>query len=144
MGKPKQSTFLDFMKDFKYINKPLNQFLTCYFMVAHPGSTLDNCKELVSFIKKNMNFSPQQVQVFTPTPSTFSTMMYYTKQDIDGNDIFVEKDRNARMKQKLEIIQLNSPKINNIDSRKFNYSKRTNLKYSNNNNYSNNKFRKKH
>ena len=144
MGKPKQSTFLDFMKDFKHINKPLNQFLTCYFMVAHPGCTLDNCKELVEFIKKNMAFSPEQVQVFTPTPSTFSTMMYYTKQDIDGNDIFVEKDRNARMKQKLEIIQLNSPKINNIDSRKFNYSKRTNLKYSNNNNYSNNKFRKKH
>ena len=77
-------------------------------------------------------------------PSTFSTMMYYTKQDIDGNDIFVEKDRNARMKQKLEIIQPNNKKINNIDSRKFNYSKRTNLKYSNNNKYSNNKFRIKY
>ena len=31
--------------------------------------------------------------------------MYYTEQDLLGKDIFVEKDRNARMKQKLVITQ---------------------------------------
>ena len=66
-------------------------------------------------------------------------MMYYTKQDIDGNDIFIEKDRNARMKQKLEIIQSNSKKLNNIDGRRIKYSIRKNFKCSNNN-----KFRKKY
>ncbi len=105
MGKPKQTTFLDFMNDFEYINKPLNQFLTCYFMVDHPGCSLLETKELLSFIKQNLKFTPEQVQVFTPTPSTFSTMFYYTEQDIDGKDIFVEKDRNARMKQKLTVTQ---------------------------------------
>ena len=105
MGKPKQNTFLYFMNDFEYINKPLNQFLTCYFMVDHPGCSLNDMKELLSFIKNNLRFSPEQVQVFTPTPSTFSTLFYYTEQDINGKDIFVEKDRNARMKQKLTITQ---------------------------------------
>jgi len=142
MGKPKQSTFLDFMNDFEYINKPLNQFLTCYFMVAHPGCSLDNCKELVTFIKKNMDFSPEQVQVFTPTPSTVSTMMYYTEQDINGNDIFVEKDRNGRMKQKLEITQSNNRNPNNRNSRRFNHSRRNNFRHSNNNKHFGNKFRK--
>ncbi|MBQ3835369.1 MAG: YgiQ family radical SAM protein, partial [Elusimicrobia bacterium] len=105
MGKPRQNTFLDFMNDFEYINKPLNQFLTCYFMVDHPGCSLEDTKELLSFIKNNLQFTPEQVQVFTPTPSTFSTLFYYTEQDVNGNDIFVEKDRNARMKQKLTITQ---------------------------------------
>lgn len=105
MSKPKQTTFLDFMNDFEYINKPLNQFLTCYFMVDHPGCSLEDTKELLCFIKKNLRFQPEQVQVFTPTPSTYSTLMYYTQQDLQGNEIFVEKDRNARMKQKLTITQ---------------------------------------
>ena len=39
------------------------------------------------------------------TPSTYSTLMYWTQKDKQGNDIFVEKDRNARMKQKLTITQ---------------------------------------
>ena len=91
--------------DFDYINKPLNQFLTCYFMVAHPGCSLSETQDLLLFINQNLKFHPEQVQVFTPTPSTYSTMMYYTEQDINGNDIFVEKDRNERMKQKLTITQ---------------------------------------
>ena len=93
------------MNDFDYINKPLNQFLTCYFMVAHPGCSLSETEDLLLFINQNLKFHPEQVQVFTPTPSTYSTMMYYTEQDLDGNDIFVEKDRNERMKQKLTITQ---------------------------------------
>ena len=74
-------------------------------MVDHPGCSLDDTKELLSFIKKNLRFQPEQVQVFTPTPSTYSTLMYYTQQDLVGNEIFVEKDRNARMKQKLIVVQ---------------------------------------
>ena len=93
------------MKMFKQINTPLNQFLTCYFMVDHPGCSLDDTRELLYFINKNLKFTPEQVQVFTPTPSTYSTAMYWTQKDKDGNDIFVEKDRNARMKQKLTITQ---------------------------------------
>lgn len=113
MGKPKQTTFLEFKNNFERINKPLNQFLTCYFMVSHPGCSVDDSENLLLFINQNLKFSPEQVQVFTPTPSTYSTLMYYTQQDLDGKDIFVEKDRNARMKQKLIITQ---PLNNNLHS----------------------------
>jgi radical SAM superfamily enzyme YgiQ (UPF0313 family) len=85
-----------------------------------------------------MKFSPEQVQVFTPTPSTVSTMMYYTEQDIKGNTIFVEKDRNARMKQKLEITQSNNRKASNTIGKKFN-SRKNKYGYS-----KNTKFRKKY
>lgn len=105
MGKPKQNIFLEFMDEFKRINLPLNQFLTCYFMVDHPGCSIYDTEDLLLFINNNLKFRPEQVQVFTPTPSTFSTLMFYTEQDLNGNDIFVEKDRNARMKQKLIITQ---------------------------------------
>ena len=105
MGKPKQNIFLDFMNEFKKINLPLNQFLTCYFMVDHPGCSVYDTEDLLLFINHNLKFRPEQVQIFTPTPSTNATLMYYTEQDLNGNDIFVEKDRNARMKQKLIITQ---------------------------------------
>ena len=124
MGKPKQTVFLDFMNEFKRINEPLNQFLTCYFMVDHPGCSLYDMDDLLLFINQNLKFRPEQVQVFTPTPSTFSTLMYYTEQDLNGNDIFVEKDRNARMKQKLVITQTlgNSSKHQNNNRNKHGYS----------------------
>ena len=74
-------------------------------MVDHPGCSIYDTEDLLLFINNNLKFRPEQVQVFTPTPSTFSTLMFYTEQDLNGNDIFVEKDRNARMKQKLIITQ---------------------------------------
>ena len=82
-------------------------------MVAHPGCSLEDTKALLSFIKKHLKFLPEQIQVFTPAPSTYSTLMYYTEKDLQNRDIFVEKDRNARMKQKLTITQ-------NFDRRNFN------------------------
>ena len=74
-------------------------------MVDHPGCSVYDTEDLLLFINHNLKFRPEQVQIFTPTPSTNATLMYYTEQDLNGNDIFVEKDRNARMKQKLIITQ---------------------------------------
>ncbi len=50
--------------------------LSFYFMTAHPGSGMKEAEELAEKIKtlKNMN----AVQIFTPTPMTMSTCMYYT------------------------------------------------------------------
>lgn len=125
MNKPKQDSLIQFMQMFNEINKNLDQYLTCYFMVAHPGCSLEDTKALLSFIKKYLKFLPEQIQVFTPTPSTYSTLMYYTEKDLQNNDIFVEKDRNARMKQKLTITQ-------NFDRRNFDkrrFTKRDNKKH---------------
>ena len=45
-------------------------------MTAHPGSSMNEAEELRIAIKK-LKYS-EQVQIFTPTPMTVSTCMYYT------------------------------------------------------------------
>jgi len=45
-------------------------------MTAHPGSSMKEAQELADEIKKLPN--AELVQVFTPTPMTVSTCMYYT------------------------------------------------------------------
>jgi uncharacterized radical SAM protein YgiQ len=50
--------------------------LSFYFMTAHPGSSMNEAEELAKAIKKLTN--TEQVQIFTPTPMTMSTCMYYT------------------------------------------------------------------
>ncbi|HUS50328.1 MAG TPA: DUF3362 domain-containing protein, partial [Candidatus Paceibacterota bacterium] len=40
-----------------------------------------------------LKLNPEQVQIFTPTPSTYSTLMYYTERDpFTGKAIYVEKN----------------------------------------------------
>ncbi len=107
MGKPNISSVLDFRKTFNKITKKIgkNQFLTYYFIAAHPGCTIKDMKQLKDFTKKELKINPRQVQIFTPTPSTYSTLMYYTGKDpFTGSNIFVEKDFKGKEKQKKIII----------------------------------------
>ncbi len=80
MMKPAGDKFAEFLRLFarvtKKVGKP-NQKVVPYFMAAHPGTTLKEMKELMDFTKKNDCYTTQ-VQVFTPTPMTLSTAMYYT------------------------------------------------------------------
>ncbi|MDM8536405.1 YgiQ family radical SAM protein [Desulfobacterales bacterium HSG17] len=108
MGKPGAKTIMDFKRQFDKINSDLGkkQYLTCYFIAAHPGCTVDDMFKLKLFIKKILKFNPEQVQIFTPTPSTYSTLMYYTEADIkNGQSLFVEKNRNNKEKQKNIVIK---------------------------------------
>jgi radical SAM superfamily enzyme YgiQ (UPF0313 family) len=51
-------------------------------------------------VSKELRMTPEQIQVFTPTPSTLATAMYYTELDGPyGNPIFVEKDLYLKRKQ---------------------------------------------
>jgi uncharacterized radical SAM protein YgiQ len=50
--------------------------LSFYFMVGHPGNTIKEAKELADKMKNMKN--TKSVQIFTPTPMTNSTCMYYT------------------------------------------------------------------
>jgi hypothetical protein len=44
------------------------------------------------------------VQVFTPTPSTYASLMYYTEMDpFTGEKIFVEKNTERKARQKMLI-----------------------------------------
>ena len=51
-------------------------------------------------------FKPRQIQIFTPSPSTPATLMYYTGKDYDsGKPLFVEKDKRGKEKQKALILK---------------------------------------
>ena len=103
MGKSSNKEFYKFVEIFKKINKANNkkQFLTYYFIAAHPGCTEKDMKKLKSFVSKKLKLTPEQVQIFTPIPSTYSTLMYYTEMDpFTGEKIFVEKDPVKKEKQK--------------------------------------------
>jgi uncharacterized radical SAM protein YgiQ len=66
-----------FIKQFNSLKT--NKQLSFYFMTAHPGSSMKEAKELAKALKSLKN--AETVQVFTPTPMTFSTCMYYTGID---------------------------------------------------------------
>jgi len=115
MGKPSNNHLLEFKKEFDNINKKLNkkQYLTYYLIAAHPGSKNKDMYELKTFTQKDLKINPEQVQIFTPTPSTYATLMYYTELDpFTLKPIFVEKNMKGKVKQK-EIL-VNSINNNNI------------------------------
>ena len=77
--KPDFSMFYQFKKIFDRMNKQknLHQQLIPYFMSAHPACTEIDMAEL-AVVAKNLDFHPEQVQDFTPTPMTLSTEIFYT------------------------------------------------------------------
>jgi len=103
MGKPKADTLKKFVNKFYSESEKSGkkQFLTYYMIAAHPGCKNSDMENLKSFASRDLRINPEQVQIFTPTPSTYSTLMYYTGKDpFTGEDIFVEKDPQKRVKQK--------------------------------------------
>ena len=82
MGKPKNAVYMQFVKEYKEMNKKIGkeQYLVPYLMSSHPGSTLKEAVELAEYLR-DLGYMPEQVQDFYPTPSTLSTCMYYTGLD---------------------------------------------------------------
>lgn len=103
MGKPGRAALLEFKRRFDRLNRETGkrQFLTYYLIAAHPGCTEADMQRVRHFASRELNIHPEQVQVFTPTPSTYSTLMYYTERDpFTGQPIFVEKDLRRKARQK--------------------------------------------
>ncbi|MBT3312325.1 MAG: YgiQ family radical SAM protein [Desulfobacterales bacterium] len=108
MGKPPIENFLEFFHSFEKINRRVGkkQFLTCYFIAAYPGCTLKDMERLNRFSRRVLKFKPRQIQVFTPSPSTPATLMYYTEKAYDnGKPLFVAKDKRDKEKQKALILK---------------------------------------
>ena len=108
MGKPDRNCLEAFLGMFDRLNRKNRSkvFLTYYLMAAHPGCTLSDMRQLREFAIKTLRLLPEQVQIFTPTPSTFSTLMYCTdKNPFTGKKIFVEKKIDGKKKQKDIIIR---------------------------------------
>jgi uncharacterized radical SAM protein YgiQ len=71
-----------------------------YFISGHPGCTDADMIDLVAEVK-SLGIKPEQVQDFTPTPMTLSTLMYYTGFDpYSGKKVYVARNIVEKRKQK--------------------------------------------
>jgi uncharacterized radical SAM protein YgiQ len=71
-----------------------------YFISAHPGCTDADMQDLVKEVK-SLGIKPEQVQDFTPTPMTLSTLMYYTGFDpYTGKKVHVARSIEDKRRQK--------------------------------------------
>jgi uncharacterized radical SAM protein YgiQ len=71
-----------------------------YFISSHPGCSDSDMADLVSEMKR-IGIKPEQVQDFTPTPMTMSTVMYYTGFDpYSGKKVYVARNINEKRRQK--------------------------------------------
>ena len=102
MGKPGSDVLLGFKRMFDGCCERLgkDEYLTYYFIAAHPGCRNEDMITLSRFCSRELSIHPEQVQVFTPTPSTYSTAMWWCGCDIEGKPIFVERSLPRRQHQK--------------------------------------------
>lgn len=106
MGKPGTGSLLAFKRRFDGLSQSVRkqQFLTYYLIAAHPGCTDGDMLALKEFASQKLGILPEQVQIFTPTPSTYASLMYYTELDpFTREHIFVEKNTERRAYQKMII-----------------------------------------
>ena len=81
------------------------QYLTYYFIAAYPGTTSAHMQKLKSFCRTHLKIAPEQVQIFTPTPSTYATLMYWTEKDpFTRRKLWVEKDPVRKQRQKNQLL----------------------------------------
>lgn len=112
MGKPGAQSLVDFKQLFDEFNQEsgLKQFLTYYFIAAHPGCGDLEMRRLKRFTGRALRMTPEQVQIFTPTPSTYSSLMYYTGLDpFTLEPVFVEKDAARKERQKQILLERSAP-----------------------------------
>jgi uncharacterized radical SAM protein YgiQ len=103
MGKPGGDLLEQFLHMFGQARKKTRKkiFLTYYMMAAHPGCTLADMRALRTYSLDRLKILPEQVQIFTPSPSTYATLMYYVEKDpFSGKTIHVEKMVGAKQNQK--------------------------------------------
>ena len=110
MGKSSRAVYDRFVKKYNAINESLGkkQFLVPYLMSSHPGSTLKEAIELAEYLR-DLGYMPEQVQDFYPTPSTVSTVMYYTGIDPrNGEPVYVCRNPHEKAMQRA-LIQYRNP-----------------------------------
>lgn len=94
----------EFRRLFKKLNRGAERHLKYYFMVAHPGTSIKEACELARYAKKLKREGERPiegVQIFTPTPMTRSTCMYFTGKDpLTGEPVYVPRTFAEKKEQK--------------------------------------------
>ncbi|MDR3214900.1 MAG: YgiQ family radical SAM protein [Bacilli bacterium] len=115
MNKPSISYYDKFVEIYHKINQQLGlkQFVVPYLMSSHPGSRIEDAIALMNYLKK-INYKPLQVSDFMPSPSTLSTLMYYTQIDpFTNKNIYVAKSSEEKRTQQA-LLQYHLPKNQKI------------------------------
>jgi len=101
MRKPPYKTLETFVSLFNSINKRLKRKieLAPYLIVGHPGEKRADVMEIKKKLK-SLRMRSTDVQIFTPTPGTLSTAMYYAECDPSFKSIPVEKAISELMERK--------------------------------------------
>ena len=121
MRKPETDKLLNFKKRFDALGTDVKrkQYLSYYLIAAYPGCTMADMQALRKFASQELGILPEQVQVYTPTPSTYASVMYYTEKDpFTGEKLFVEKNPAGKQRQKDVITSDNPPPSSQNQRRK--------------------------
>lgn len=103
-----EGSFKEFISFFDSLH--CGKELSFYFITAHPGSGMKEAKELATVSKGLKNVS---LQVFTPTPMTVSTCMYYTGMDPSiKQKIYVPHTYHEKKEQKRVVMKMLQEEIN--------------------------------
>lgn len=94
----------EFRRLFAKVDTGRAQHLKYYFMVAHPGTSDTEARELADYLKeleRSGEKPVEGVQIFTPTPMTRSACMYHTGKDpITGEPVYVPRPYAEKKAQK--------------------------------------------
>lgn len=111
MRKPSYTQFNALHKDFDKIcaKHSLPYQLIPYFISSHPGCAEADMKNLAD-ITKAQGFKLEQVQDFTPTPMTLSSVMFYTGIDpYTKTKLYVARTKEDKDKQKSHFFWYKKP-----------------------------------
>ena len=115
MGKPAGKTYDEFRRKFFRITERLGkkQFIIPYLMSSHPGCKLEDAIMLAEYLR-DINYQPEQVQDFYPTPGTLSTTMFYTGLDpLTMEEVYIPRSKEEKSMQRA-LLQFKNPKNYNI------------------------------
>ena len=101
MRKPSFEEYKKFLLIFQKICKKYNlkTQIMPYLMSSHPGCKISDMKALKTKLR-DLKIYPEQVQDFTPTPSTMSTALFYLALKNSENIPYVATDEKEKQKQK--------------------------------------------
>ncbi len=105
MRKPSFDRLEEFVRLFQSINRGLRRKieLALYLIVGHPGERWEHIESMARKLKSMGLLSPD-VQIFTPTPGTLSTAMFYSGVSPAFKPLEVEKNIKALIRRKSLLI----------------------------------------
>jgi uncharacterized radical SAM protein YgiQ len=106
MRKPPFAVLEKFVALFRSINKGLSRKieLAPYLIVGHPGETEKDVLEMKEKLRA-LGLKSTDVQIYTPSPGTLSTAMYYSGADLSFSPLPVERNVKTLIARKRRLVE---------------------------------------